>query len=105
MTNLDDFSKVGIFGGTFSPPHCGHLEIGLFVRDFLKVPIIYLPAVAPLHKDNVEASFDDRIKMAELLVQDYRHMMVSRYEAIISQLHTTIYVIRHLVFGCIEYLH
>lgn len=44
-------SKIGIFGGTFNPPHSGHLHLARLVKEKLGVEkIIIIPANVPPHK-------------------------------------------------------
>jgi len=43
--------RIGIFGGTFDPPHIGHLILAEFVRDEIGLDKIWLvPALEPPHK-------------------------------------------------------
>ncbi|MDZ7834237.1 MAG: adenylyltransferase/cytidyltransferase family protein [Alkalibacterium sp.] len=43
--------KVGILGGTFNPPHCGHLIIAEQVRNQLGLEeILFMPSAQPPHK-------------------------------------------------------
>jgi len=43
--------KIGILGGTFDPPHLGHLIVAEHVRDRLGMnKILFIPAVVPPHK-------------------------------------------------------
>ncbi len=43
--------KLGIFGGTFNPPHMAHLLAAEGVRDHLKLDkILFVPASIPPHK-------------------------------------------------------
>jgi len=64
--------RVGIFGGTFDPPHWGHLVLAEFVRDAGKLDEIWLmPALQPPHKlDRIITPAHLRMKMVELLCGD-----------------------------------
>ncbi len=74
--------KVGVFGGTFNPPHLGHLIIAEFVRDDLGLErIFFVPTAVPPHKkdlDIVEAHH--RLAMVEHALQGNRRMVVSDLE-------------------------
>ncbi len=61
---------TAIFGGTFDPPHVGHLEAvkGLFHTPGVK-NVIILPTASPPHKPSFAAS-GHRARMAELCFTD-----------------------------------
>jgi len=43
--------RVGIFGGTFDPPHIGHLIVAQDVRTALSLDrVVFVPAAVPPHK-------------------------------------------------------
>ena len=43
--------KIGIYGGTFNPPHLGHLAAARTALDALKLDkLILMPAAVPPHK-------------------------------------------------------
>jgi len=60
--------KIGVFGGTFNPPHIGHLNIAEgFQREFNLSKLMVIPTFVPPHKISPDlASAEDRIKMCEL---------------------------------------
>lgn len=67
-------NKVALFGGTFDPIHLGHiacLQHLVEKMDFSKVVLIPT-SQNPLKADRVPASKEDRLKMLELAVRDYR---------------------------------
>lgn len=69
----------GVFGGSFNPVHCGHLEIARQVRAALQLERVFLvPAATPPHKrEDVElASAADRVTMCRLAVQDFKGLAV-----------------------------
>lgn len=74
--------RIAFFGGTFDPPHNGHLELA---RHILKLGVtdrvLFVPAYDPPHKLGQEiSSFDDRYAMLELLIDDDPGIMISDIE-------------------------
>jgi nicotinate-nucleotide adenylyltransferase len=63
--------RVGLFGGSFDPPHRGHLAVAEAVRDRFALDRVLLApaAVQPLKPDGAHASFADRLRMVELLCE------------------------------------
>ena len=62
--------KVCLFGGTFDPPHIGHLLIAQTVcevENFDKV--LFIPAFSPSHKNGI-TSVDHRINMIKIAIED-----------------------------------
>jgi len=46
--------RIGIFGGTFNPPHIGHLIVAEFIREEANLDkIIFVPCSSPPHKQNL----------------------------------------------------
>ena len=65
-----DFLKIGIFGGTFNPPHLGHLKAMESAITALSLDILYvIPANLPPHKQMAADSPDAaaRYEMTEIL--------------------------------------
>lgn|SRR5574341_1355557 len=64
--------KVGILGGTFDPPHLGHLLIAQAVQARLKLDqIFFIPAALPPHKKKVKISPAwHRLQMVRLAVEN-----------------------------------
>ena len=62
--------RVCLFGGTFDPPHIGHLLIAQTVcevENFDKV--LFIPAFSSLHKNGI-TSVDHRINMTKIAIED-----------------------------------
>ncbi len=74
--------RIAFFGGTFDPPHNGHLELARHIlRQGKTDRILFVPAYDPPHKlDQKISSFEDRYAMLELLVADEPDLMVSDVE-------------------------
>mgnify|MGYP003443702480 CR=1 FL=1 len=73
--------NVIIYGGAFNPPTLAHLEIGKYiVRKYPDKELIYLPTNDYYNKDLL-ASFDDRVKMLEILIKKLNgKVSISKYE-------------------------
>ncbi len=60
--------KIGIFGGTFDPPHIGHISVCKAFLDAIDLDALYvMPAYIPPHKtvcSGVDA--DKRLQMSEI---------------------------------------
>jgi nicotinate-nucleotide adenylyltransferase len=61
--------RVALFGGTFDPPHRGHLAVAQAAADeFSLDTILFAPAAnQPLKPQGTKANFTDRLAMVELL--------------------------------------
>jgi nicotinate-nucleotide adenylyltransferase len=65
--------RIGVFGGTFDPPHIGHLLLASDARDALTLDrLIFVPAGAQPLKTNAPAvaSPRDRLEMVRIAVAD-----------------------------------
>jgi len=61
--------RIGIYGGTFNPPHLGHLRSAQFAMDYLGLDkLIFVPAAVPPHKALPEgsATAEQRLEMTAL---------------------------------------
>lgn len=65
-------SRIGIFGGTFNPPHIGHTRLAEhFVNELKLDRLLVIPTFQPPHKDAVDlASGEDRVNMCMLAFPD-----------------------------------
>ena len=64
--------RIGIFGGTFNPPHKGHKNLALNIKETAELDrIIIIPTYTPPHKEGKDlASGEHRIKMCEMMFSD-----------------------------------
>lgn len=67
-----DKKRLGIFGGTFDPPHVGHLILAAEARDQLNLDCtIWVLTPDPPHKHGKEiSSIEHRLAMVELAIRD-----------------------------------
>jgi nicotinate-nucleotide adenylyltransferase len=76
-------TKKAFFGGSFDPPHIGHLGVARAALDSGKCDeVVWFPAADPPHKQNHKrAPFADRMKMVALTIANEQNMSVSNFEA------------------------
>ena len=74
--------KLGVLGGTFDPPHIGHLILAEEARLSLGLgQVLFVPAGAPWRKAGQELSArEDRLAMVRLAVGDNPDFAVSSLE-------------------------
>ena len=75
--------RVGLFGGTFDPPHVGHLVTAVNVRHALELDVVVLMvANVPWQKEGSRTitPADDRLAMVEAAVRDVPGLVPGRQE-------------------------
>ena len=74
--------KIGILGGTFNPPHIGHLMIANEIRHALGLDEVRLmPTALPPHKEaSGYATAEQRLHMVELAVAGFEGLVASSFE-------------------------
>jgi nicotinate-nucleotide adenylyltransferase len=93
----DRARRVGLFGGTFNPIHCGHVQVA---RDVLHryqlASIHFIPSALPPHKTKgILATAMDRYEMACMALAEEPAFSVSDIEIKRSGLSFTIDTLRH----------
>jgi len=74
--------RIGIFGGTFDPPHLGHLILASEAHAQLKLTrLLWVLTPVPPHKMNRPiSSLDDRLAMVKLALKDQPAFELSNIE-------------------------
>ncbi len=74
--------RVGLLGGTFDPPHIGHLLAASDAVDLLGLDrLVFIPAAQqPLKRDVTAAAASHRLRMVELMTQGDRRFSVDEIE-------------------------
>jgi nicotinate-nucleotide adenylyltransferase len=75
--------RVALFGGSFDPPHDGHLAIATAAADVFDLESVLFAPVGrqPLKTESVPAAFADRLAMVELACKVDRRFAVSEVDA------------------------
>jgi nicotinate-nucleotide adenylyltransferase len=91
--------RIGVFGGTFDPPHVGHLLVASDAREALKLDrLIFVPTGAQPFKIQTPpvASGQDRVEMVRLAVADDANYVVDDAEINRKGLSFTVDTLEHL---------
>lgn len=75
--------KIGLLGGSFNPPHNGHIAMARAARDARKLDEVwFLVAARPPHKSEDQlGDFNPRFEMARLAAQELPCLKASDFEA------------------------
>lgn len=72
--------KIGIFGGTFNPPHKMHLKIALLLIEKNYVDkVIFVPTGNKYDRKDLNNE-NDRLNMVNLMINDYKNLESSDFE-------------------------
>jgi len=90
--------RLGILGGTFDPPHNGHIAIArAALKECNLQKIIFIPAKYPPHKPIEKVTSEpDRLNMLKLAVKDHAEFEVSDIELKRDGLSYTIETLREI---------
>ncbi|HEX6593121.1 MAG TPA: nicotinate-nucleotide adenylyltransferase [Bacillota bacterium] len=73
--------RIGILGGTFDPPHIGHLIIAEEVRIALHLQEVwFIPTHEPPHKQQATSDVKDRLQMLEKAIGDHPSFKMNTIE-------------------------
>ena len=96
--------KIGLYGGTFSPPHAGHVNAARNFVKFIGLDRLYvMPANIPPHKVvSNPVPTEMRLEMCRRAFGDLPNTMVSDYECMKEGVSYTVDTLRYLSAGSRE---
>lgn len=87
--------RIGLYGGTFDPPHFGHVEMILQAKKQLDLDlVVVLPCGEPVHKTAVSNKIN-RYEMCKLAFDGEQDVFVSDYEVERAEKSYTLNTLRH----------
>lgn len=90
--------NIGIYGGTFNPPHLGHLLLAQSAAEQLKLDVVlFVPAYVSPFKNNQEMlPAAQRCEMVELALSDNRKFKGEYWEALREETSYSVDTVRYL---------
>jgi nicotinate-nucleotide adenylyltransferase len=75
--------RIALFGGSFDPPHSGHIGIARAAVERLHLDRVLMAPVGrqPLKRDQVQSSYEDRLVMVQLACADHPPLAASAIDA------------------------
>jgi nicotinate-nucleotide adenylyltransferase len=75
--------RVAFFGGSFDPPHLGHIAVANAARQSLQLDrVLFAPVgLQPLKPTGPSASFDDRVAMTRIAIANHPGFELSLFDA------------------------
>ncbi|MBQ4464986.1 MAG: nicotinate (nicotinamide) nucleotide adenylyltransferase [Oscillospiraceae bacterium] len=89
--------RIGIFGGSFNPPHLGHLHLAESVHDALGLDEVWLipSKISPHRSMAAYAPEQDRLAMCRLAAEAFPWLRAEDYELRQDQISYTYYTVEH----------
>jgi len=90
--------KIGLYGGTFAPPHLGHVHAArAFLRAIPVDRLLIMPTFQPPHKAKAAGDTPEvRLEMCRAAFGDIPGIEVSDYEIAKADVSYTVQTLRHL---------
>ncbi|NOG47205.1 MAG: nicotinate (nicotinamide) nucleotide adenylyltransferase [Calditrichaeota bacterium] len=90
-------NSIGLFGGTFDPPHIGHMVVAEWLSEVLEIEkTFFIPTkIHPLKKRPEISTSTIRKEMITAVLQDYANFELSTFEIDRDTISYTIDTIKH----------
>ena len=89
--------RIGLFGGSFNPPHRGHLHLAESVHEALGLNEVWLipSKISPHRSMAAYAPERDRFEMCRFAAEEYPWLRAEDYELRQEQVSYTFYTVEH----------
>ncbi len=88
-------SRIGIFGGTFNPPHAGHIIIANYAVEQLNLDLLYVvPTYKPWYRTDELAPFETRFNWCKICLESEK-IKISDFEKTQQGNSYSIYTVEH----------
>jgi nicotinate-nucleotide adenylyltransferase len=89
--------RIGLFGGSFNPPHLGHLHLAESVHDVLELDEVWLipSKISPHRSMAAYAPEADRFAMCRLAAAEHPWLRAEDFELRQEQVSYTYYTVKH----------
>lgn len=90
--------RIGLFGGTFAPPHLGHVHaVRTMSKNIQLDKILIMPTAIPPHKIKVSVDTpEDRLEMCRAAFGDIKKVEISDFEIVKGGISYTFETLEHL---------
>lgn len=91
--------QIGFLGGSFDPPHLGHLNLAIALKEAHQLEEVWLCPTAsnPFKQGKAVCSPEHRLKMTQLMIEDVPGFHVLDIECQKEHVHYTIDTLKQLV--------
>jgi nicotinate-nucleotide adenylyltransferase len=75
--------RIALFGGSFDPPHSGHIGIAMAAVERLRLDRVLMAPVGrqPLKRDQTQSPYEDRMAMVQLACANHPPLVASAIDA------------------------
>jgi nicotinate-nucleotide adenylyltransferase len=89
---VNDVERIGILGGTFDPPHNGHLLLAATAREQLGLDrVLFMPVGDPTHKNRLDlTNVSDRVAMTVMATFAQERFQLDLTDALRQEPHYTV---------------
>ena len=96
---MEEKITLGIFGGTFDPPHIGHIKLCEEFSKLIDAKVLVMPTkISPFKIEKMSsASDEDRIEMCKLAFSHIKNVEISDYEIRKDEISFTYKTVEHLI--------